>query len=109
MTKLVNCTPHDLKIINGDDVIVIPTSGTVARVSVDQQDDTKINNIPVVTQVYGDIVGLPAPAPDTYYIVSSLVHQAAKANGRRDTLSPNTSKAIRDDFGQIIGVPGFVR
>lgn len=109
--KLVNLTPHDLVVVleNGDKITIIPASGTVARVQAEQVLNGDINGIPVFEQTFGDIVGLPAPEAGTYYIVSALVLSAAKAAGRTDCLAPNTSKAIRDEAGHIIGVPGFVK
>lgn len=108
--KLINLTPHDIVVLveNGDK-ITIPASGTIARVQAEQVLKSKINGIPVFEQTFGDIDGLPAPEADTYYIVSAIVLAAAKAAGRTDCLAPNTSKAIRDEAGNIIGVPGFVR
>lgn len=108
MINLVNLTPHDIIIQLEDSKVVIPASGTVARVATTERDAGMINGIPVVTQVFGDIVGLPDPAPNTKYIVSQIVLAAAKAAGRTDCLAPNTAKAIRDDQGRITAVPGFV-
>lgn len=109
--RLVNLTPHDLVVVLGEngDKITIPKSGKVARVLSDQVLKGEINGIPVFEQTFGEIVDLPDPEADTYYIVSAIVLAAAKAAGRTDCLAPNTSKAIRDEAGNIIGVPGFVR
>lgn len=107
--RLINLTPHDLVVVVDGDKITIPASGTIARVQAEQRLNGYINGIPVFEQTFGDIDGLPAPEADTYYIVSAIVLAAAKAAGRTDCLAPNTSKAIRDEAGNIIGVPGFVR
>jgi|HigsolmetaAR206D_1030411.scaffolds.fasta_scaffold00003_101 hypothetical protein len=107
---LVNCTPHAIDVLlwNGD-ILSIPPSGTVARVATFQQDAGLIDGVPISDQVFGDIVGLPDPSPGTYYIVSALVLNAAKAVGRTDCLAPNTIQAYRDSKGNILGVPGFIR
>lgn len=106
--KVVNLTPHDVVINDGT---VFPPSGMVARVATTQIQDGDINGIPVMKVSYGDIVDLPDPKPDVVYIVSALVLSASKAVGRTDCVSPNTSSTdtIRNDNGQIVSVPGFVR
>jgi len=105
-TKIVNLTPHDIVITDGP---TFPPSGTVARVSVQQVDDGDINGIPVKTQTFGDIVDLPAPQKDTIFIVSAMVLNAAKAQGRTDVVAPDTANAVRNDDGHIVSVPGFIR
>lgn len=104
--NIINLTPHDIVITNGP---TFPPSGTVARVTVQQVDAGNINGIPVKTQAYGNIVGLPEPQKDTIFIVSALVLAAAKAAGRDDVVAPDTSNAVRNDAGHIVSVPGFVK
>ena len=106
MTKIINLTPHDITITDGP---TFPPSGTVARVSVQQVDDGDINGVPVKKQTFGDIVDLPAPQKDTIFIVSALVLNAAKAQGRTDVVAPDTANAVRNDDGHIVSVPGFIR
>ena len=104
--KIINLTPHDIVITDGP---TFPPSGTVARVSVQQVDAGDIDGIPVKTQIFGDIVGLPAPQQDTVFVVSAMVLNAAKAQGRTDVVAPDTANAVRNDDGHIVSVPGFVR
>ena len=104
--KIINLTPHDIVITNGP---TFPPSGTVARVSVQQVDAGDVNGIPVKTQTFGDIVGLPEPQAGTVFIVSALVLNAAKAAGRDDVVAPDTANAVRNDDGHIVSVPGFVK
>ena len=106
ITKIINLTPHDIVITDGP---TFPPSGTVARVSVQQVDVGDINGIPVKTQTFGDIVGLPAPQDGTVFIVSAIVLAAAKAVGRTDVVAPDTSNAVRNDQGHIVSVPGFIK
>lgn len=104
--KIINLTPHDVVITDGP---TFPPSGTVARVSVQQVDAGDIDGIPVKTQIFGDIVGLPAPQQDTVFVVSAMVLNAAKAQGRTDVVAPDTANAVRNDDGHIVSVPGFVK
>lgn len=104
--KIINLTPHAVVITDGP---VFSPSGQVARVTVNQKIVGNINGIPVKSQVFGDLVGLPDPKDDTVYLVSALVLSAAKAVGRNDCLAPDTANAVRNDAGQIVSVPGFIR
>lgn len=104
--KIINLTPHAIVITDGP---TFEPSGTIARVSVTQVDDGAIAGVPVKKQTYGDIIDLPAPAPDTVYIVSAIVLAAAKEAGRTDCVAPDTSNAVRNEAGHIVSVPGFVR
>lgn len=102
MKKYINLTPHVIILNDGTN---IPASGAIARISSSytEFDDDKIAELKLT-----DITGLPDSAEDTVYVVSGLVAQAAK---RQDVVSPATGHpdAKRDDRGQIVSVPGFVR
>lgn len=101
--KYVNLTPHDICLNNGT---VIKASGKVARVSTTYSnfDENK-----VATVTYGSVENLPLYQEDTIYIVSTIVAQAAPY--RDDLVSPATNHpaAVRDEKGQIVSVPGFIR
>lgn len=111
--KFVNLTPHTLNIVSdsGDTILSVPPSGTVARVSTQQTVVNNIGSVDVVRTVFDDVEGLPAPQPDTVYIVSTLVLQALKDAGinRDDVVAPDTSpqSAVRNSDGQIVGVKRF--
>ena len=102
--NIINLTPHAINIINGDTTTKIDPSGTIARVSVQV---VATDNPMLYTQQYGDVQDLPAPQDNTIYIVSALV--LARVPNRTDIYAPLTAQAIRNDTGQIIGVPGLVR
>jgi len=105
-------TPHAIHIADdaGNIIRTIEPSGHVARVSVDQQVVGEIDGVPVVETRWGAVEGLPEPEPDTVYITSTLVMQAAKAMGRTDVVSPDTGPtAVRDSEGRIIAVRRFQR
>lgn len=105
--KFVNLTPHAVVIIAGPNQHTIAPSGQLARVSVTSVSDGEIDGIPISRTEYGEITGLPDPQDGVIYIVGALV--GARVTGREDVLGPDTNKAIRDEAGQIIGVPGLVR
>lgn len=102
--NIINLTPHTINIINGDTTTKIDPNGTIARVSVQV---VATDNPMLYTQQYGDVQDLPAPQDDTIYIVSALV--LARVPDRTDVYAPLTAQAVRNDAGQIIGVPGLVR
>jgi hypothetical protein len=95
---IINLTPHTINLV-GDNPQNFPPSGTVARCAVTRQQVGTVDGVPVNRTVYGDVTGLPAPQPDTYYIVSALVAQACP--DRADLLI--TDDAVRDDQGRIVG------
>lgn len=100
--QFLNYTPHTVNLNDGREF----KSVGVARVDVSF---SKPDTNGIVSQVFGNVTGLPAPQPDTKYIVSLLVLQAAQdcndlvapASGHPDT--------IRNDKGHIVSVPYFVR
>lgn len=130
MTKMVNLTPHDIKIYTKDKgaiLEVVPKSGYVARVDVsygrigtlfvkDYIQEPSLyweEDIPIelVSADYGEVVGLPDPEPGVYYIVSALVLSALRESGstRRDVIAPDTGPtAVRDEKGNVIGVTRFI-
>ena len=108
-TRIINLTPHTVTLVCGNKTVDIQPSGMIARVSATSQQVGTITidgfDFPVVKTVFGDVQGLPEPAENTIYIVSTLVLSAAQ--GRNDLVAPNTGAAIRDADGKIVGVPGF--
>ena len=105
MQKFVNLTPHDIRLNDGT---VYPPDGTVARVETvyGQPDRDGIVNV-----YFGQTIGLPAPAPGVFWIVSGMVAEAARQMGRKDCVCPATGHpdAKRNDKGQIVSVPFLSR
>lgn len=107
--RLVNLTPHAIKIIGDDSMTVIPPDGTVARVS--QRDlfdgflEVGDRMIPSYHTIFGEVTGLPDEVEGTIYIVSAMVAKAIP--GRRDLYSP--AGLIRDENGNVIGCRGLAR
>lgn len=101
---IVNLTPHEINIYSDDSVFTVPPSGSVARVDVRQVKRGRIGPINVFESTYGRVVGLPDPAPDTVFIVSAMVRQAASE--RADLYSPGD--LVRNDKGQPVGCNGLI-
>lgn len=104
-TTVVNLTPHDVNVVGNDNsvAITIPASGNVARCSqtIDIVGNITLDSvdIPISSSSYGEVVDLPDPQDNTYYIVSRLVMSACPT--RQDLLCPND--LVRNDAGQVIG------
>lgn len=113
MARLINLTPHAIRIVVGDSELIVPPSGQVARVSQGYRDLGTLAfgdvDVSVVATTYGDIIGLPPEEPGVFYITSAIVAQAAWAMGRLDVLAPDTGAgAIRDEEGKIVGVTRLI-
>lgn len=111
--KLVNHTPHAITLIKEDGgQIVIPPSGTVARVETTQRRLPSIEvegeHFPVSNNAHGEITGLPDIQEGQLVIVSSMVLD--KNHTRYDLIAPDTGNdsVVRDTNGRIIGVRGFI-
>lgn len=105
--KLVNLCPHPVCVRHADgSESVIAQSGT-ARVAVSYREaqtvDVEGRAIRVIEGVYGDIVGLPAPEPGCFFLVSHMVRMALPQ--RRDLLSP--ADIVRDAHGNILACRMF--
>ncbi len=99
--KYINCTPHAVVLNDGT---TFPPCGSVARVT-----DTYTPFVDGVCKCsHGAVQGLPAPVEGNYIIVSAMV---LAASDRKDLVAPATGHkdAIRNEKGQIVSVPGFVR
>ena len=108
MATLINLTPNPITIHGTSDVITVPPSGKVARVS---STPGVVRHIlpcgaPVYTApTFGVVEGLPDPTPGILYIVSAVV--LSRCVGRDDVVGPGTGPAdgaIRDEAGRITAV-----
>ena len=109
---ILNLTPHAIVIRsegNGVDT-TFPASGQIARCASCQTPDAPVDGFHLVVNSFGDVMGLPDPAPGVIYLVSTPVAQHPSIAGKRlDVVAPNTgSTAIREN-GQIVAVRGFQR
>lgn len=111
--KILNYTPHAVTVFDGCDPLVTyapsglaratQTAETVAELFVDT------GFVPVKKMSFGAVEGLPESAePDTYFIVSAITAQAAKATNHplHDRLLV-VADPVRNESGQIIGCRSF--
>lgn len=108
MTKILNLTPHVIKIGGGTVGAEFPASGNVARVAMNAILDSHATaelGLPIMRQVPGPVVGLPDAVEGVWLIVSAMVRTACP--NRADLLSPG--ELIRDTAGQPVGCIGLVR
>jgi hypothetical protein len=107
--QLINLTPHEITIIRGDNKIVVPPSGVVARVATTRRVVATIEvdgiSIPVNRVEFGQAENLPEPQPGTWYIVSAIVAQAVPV--RDDLVVPDDT--VRDEQGRIVGARALAR
>ena len=101
--KLVNMTPHTVKLVNDFGILEMPSAG-VARVSSTQEELGRVVGVPLVRATFGEVTGLPAPEEGTMYVVSAMVRAALP--GRTDLASPGD--LVRDEAGQVIGCKSLI-
>ena len=100
--NIVNCTPHGVQIQKKGDLITLPKSGIIPRVSTVEVEADFIDGIPTVTQSTGNVEGLPASEAGVLFLVSGMVFSSTD---RLDVVAPDTGKtAIRNEGGQIVAV-----
>ena len=107
MINLINCTPHSITVtdMNGLETTFQP-SGMVARVEMNTQTVGNVDGFELTKNVVGSVTGIPNEIEEnTFYIVSAMV--LANSN-RTDLVAPDTNRAVRNDRGHIVSVPGFV-
>ena len=105
--NIVNLTPHDLNLYDENEnlVLIVVASGKVARVSVTRVKVGQICDVPIFKSEYGEVENLPAPAPDTIYVVSGMVRAAVP--DRTDVYQPG--RLLRDENGRVVGAVGLTQ
>jgi hypothetical protein len=108
MSKIVNLTPHTIKIVNSDNEIIreYPSQG-LARVSTTSEVIGEIDGIPVVRTAFSGVSGLPEPDGESVFIVSTPLAMACR--DRDDLISPDTGPSAYRVDGQVSGVRNFAR
>lgn len=95
--KITNLTPHPLNIEVNGEMVTIPPTGTIARVTQTTKEVGTIAGITVVENVFGEVENLP-PADGTLMVVSALV----KGRTNQENVF-NPAEYIRDEQGHIVG------
>ena len=108
LINFVNLTPHEITIKTYDKEFKIKPSGIIARVTTEEKEQGKLNNIPIVERSFGKVENLPEPKENVVYLVSSLVLEGVR--DRDDVFAPDTGNtAIRDEKGRIIAVTRLIK
>lgn len=95
--KIVNLTPHVIKLEGYGDILPEPIS---ARCATTQVQVGEVAGVPVFAKVFGIVSGLPEPKEGVAYVVSAIVAQAV-ADVRDDVYVVNDT--VRNSEGVIIG------
>lgn len=108
--KLINLTPHPVRIYVGDTVVVDQRpDGPMARCAETRQDAGTVtvngHEIPVSVVGFGEVENLPDPQPGVLYVVSRATAEAVP--DRDDVVYPDGQ--VRDADGRIIGCRGLAR
>lgn len=117
--KIINCTPHVVTILHYSCVQYNPLrksfdlvgeksvlreflpSGIVPRCKTKEKNEGLIDGVPIMTIEFGSIDDLPPEEPGTMLIVSALVANAGRTQGREDLLVP--ARVVRDAESRIVG------
>lgn len=111
---MLNLTPNAINVLDGVDgetLHTIQPSGQIARVSTRAVPQGTLGLpggviIPVMSTVYGDVEGVPAPGGEKF-LVSSLVLDRLPPEYRGQAFAPDTGPtAVRKD-GQVVAVRQF--
>ena len=108
MTNIINLTPHTINICNEDGTIVKSfESKGIARAKQTAEVVGNLDGVELVSMKFGEPEDLPEYAEGTYYVVSIITANAAKAVGRRVDDLLITADPVRDADGRIIGCKRF--
>lgn len=104
--RIVNCTPHELKLVrpDGSPVTLPKPSGPVARVASTSTVVGEVDGVPLFRASFGAVENLPAEEAGVVLVVSALVRAACPT--RSDLASPG--ELVRDAGGNVIGARGLV-
>lgn len=105
MAKIINCCNHDVEICDeyGNIIKVYKPSGNWARVRHTQRFVDDIDGIPVKVRENKNIIGLPKPEEDTFYIVSNII--LSECPNRKDLLA--CGGKYYNDNGTVRGWTAF--
>lgn len=106
--KIVNCTPHDISVLDDTGHVIETFPGVMdcARVDLRTESTETVCGVPVIKRSCVSDSVLPEPQYNTLYIVSGVFAQYAPSD--RDDLLV-VYRPIRDENGSVIGCRGFER
>ena len=108
MSQIINLTPHSITVGS----TVVEPSGSIARVAtIESLTSSTVLGVPVIKRELGKVDFGIDFAPDTVYIVSSMVLDAIPASSQWASVcyAPDTgSTAIRNDKGHVVSVTRLV-
>ena len=106
--NIINLTPHTINICAEDGGILRSyESQGIARAKQTAEPIGKVDGVELVSMKFGEPEGLPKYTAGTYYVVSIITANAAKAAGRRVDDLLITSDPVRDADGRIAGCKRF--
>ena len=132
MITFINLTEHNVNVLGDDNEVLVTfypalnaddnpvrvpmksedlgyfdvdcTNAHVGEIADTGDEETGPNaQVAIVRTTYGSVENLPAPQPETLYIVSSMIQ--ANCPERRDLVVP--APLVRDEKKRIIGCQGF--
>lgn len=105
--KFINCTPHPIQLLDGDNQLVIslPKGGIIPRLSQSTKQVDVVEGVSITETIFGDTQDLPESQDGVLLIVSRLVLSANP--DRNDLVVPN--ELVRDGSGNIIGCKSLAR
>ena len=98
--KLVNLTPHQIRIPLGGGVLIFEESGQCARISTTIEEGPPIMGVPTSLVKHGEITGLPDREEGVGYIVSQMIALQA---GRDDLYYPTELMRGKKGRGKAAG------
>ena len=105
---IINLTPHTINICNDEGVISKSyESQGIARAKQTAELVGELDGVELVSMKFGEPEDLPEYAEGTYYVVSIITANAAKAVGRRVDDLLITADPVRDADGRIAGCKRF--
>jgi hypothetical protein len=109
MPKIINLTPHEIKVYkDGEIVLTLPSEG-IARAESKSIVIDSVNEIDITRVIFGEPIDLPEPEGDTFYVVSRITIESAAAAGRTTDDLLTTDRLVRDENGRVIGCESFAR
>lgn len=126
MERILNMTPHPVILLDGNGCeynprtrsyslvgeptelrVFEPVGDTPIRCSTSEVQMDPIDGVPTLGITFGEIEGLPEEREGVYMIVSAIVANAGRSQGRRDLLVP--AHLVRNADGNIVGCLALAR